>query len=280
MPFLMATHLVWKNLKVKLIIGCFITILFCTVHYAFTSIDKDPIVKIPFQGKSFTTDNLGNVFIIGHDNSIVKYSPSGTQLAQVNFKIYGNISQLDVSNPFEIYAFYRDQQTLLILDNMLSVRAEISLSDISASEVSAAARSFDNGIWYYNASTIRLYKVDKNLEPGIESSPLAAFVQHDEWLPHQLLDNGQQVFAVDSLNGVAVHDVFANFQTVINTTGIREVQSKKDAIIYFKSPHLLHYNYRFLKTDTLHTDSSATNMRFESPNLYLSKRDTIYIQKH
>jgi hypothetical protein len=245
----------------------------------FVQVKEKPLVKIPFAGNSFTTDNLGNVFVIGHDNSITKYSPSGQELALANFKIYGNISQLDASNPFEIYVFYRDQQTLLILDNMLSLRAEIAMSDVSASEVSAAARSFDNGIWYYDASTIRLYKVDKSLEPQIESSPLASFLLNEEWLPHQLLDNGQQVFAVDSLNGVAVHDVFANFQTVINTTGIKEVQSKKEAIIYYKPPHLLHYNYRFLKTDTLHTDSNATNMRFESPNLYLSKNDTIYIQK-
>ncbi|MFT5725245.1 MAG: hypothetical protein ACI9JN_002369, partial [Bacteroidia bacterium] len=165
---------------------------------------------VPFSGNFFTTDNLGNLFLIQSDNSIEKYDSDGKLLTVGNFKIYGTLSQLDVSNPFEIYGYYADQQTLLVMDNMLNIRAEISMSDISTGEVSAAARSFDNGIWYFDASSMKLLKAGKNLKTQIEGVPMGTWTT-EVWRPTQILDNEKNIFVHDSSNGICLFDVFGNY---------------------------------------------------------------------
>lgn len=234
---------------------------------------------IPFKGKFFTTDNLGNIFLIKHDNSIEKYDANGKKLAVVNFKIYGNISQLDVTNAFEIYAYYADQQTLLILDNMLNIRAEISLSDISTGEVSAAARSFDNGIWYFDASSMKLLKASKNLKTQIEGVPMGTWTT-EVWKPTQILDNEKNIFVHDSSNGICLFDVFGNFYKSIDITGLSDFQVKKTKLMYYQDPYLIRYDYKFFKNDTLYTHKNAMNIRTENKTIFCWANDSLQIIKY
>lgn len=232
--------------------------------------------SIPFSGKFFTTDNLGNVFLVQSDNSIEKYGADGERDAVVNFKIYGSLSQLDVSNPFEIYCYYADQQVLLILDNLLNVRAEIDMTDISTGEVSAAARSFDNGIWYFDASSMKLLKATKNLVTQIEGVPMATWT-NEVWKPTQLLDNEKNIFVHDSSNGICLFDVFGNYYKSIDIKGLLDFQVKKNKIIYFETSHLVSYDYKFFVSDTLYVDSLAKMVRIDNGKIYSWVEDSLHI---
>ncbi len=232
--------------------------------------------SIPFSGKFFTTDNLGNVFLVQSDNSIEKYGADGNRVAVVNFKIYGSLSQLDVTNPFEIYCYYADQQVLLILDNLLNVRAEIDMTDVSTGEVSAAARSFDNGIWYFDASSMKLLKATKNLATQIEGVPMGTWTK-DVWKPTQLLDNEKNIFVHDSANGICLFDVFGNYYKSIDIKGLLDFQVKKNKIIYFEKPHLVSYDYTFFESDTTYIDSLAKMVRTNNGKIYSWVSDSIQI---
>ena len=83
-------------------------------------------IPVPF-GSSIHSDYLENVYVITPTNDITKYNKSGLKLASANFKILGNISWIDASNPFEIYVFFRDQNKLLFLDNLLNLKGECDL---------------------------------------------------------------------------------------------------------------------------------------------------------
>lgn len=233
-------------------------------------------IALPFSGKFFTTDNLGNVFLVQNDNSIEKYDATGKRLTVGNFKIYGNLSQLDVTNPFEIYGYYADQQTLLILDNMLNIRAEISLSDISTGEVSAAARSFDNGIWYFDASAMKLLKASKNLKTQIEGVPMGTWTT-DVWKPSQILDNEKNIFVHDSSNGICLFDVFGNYYKSIDVKGLSDFQVKKTKLIYYEDPNLVRYDYKLFRYDTLYTNKNAMSVRAENKTIFCWANDSIQI---
>src|SRR5690606_30517568 len=77
------------------------------------------------KGKLIEIDPLGNLYITTATNDIIKYDSKGKLLATVNYKVLGNISWIDASNPFEIYVFYRDQNKLIILDNLLNQHSVI-----------------------------------------------------------------------------------------------------------------------------------------------------------
>jgi hypothetical protein len=253
----------------------FFAIAFVLLGFKTTALND---AVIPFSGKFFTTDNLGNVFLIQNDNSIEKYSPDGTLTTVGNFKIYGNLSQFDVTNPFEIYGYYADQQILLILDNMLNIRAEIDMTDVSTGEISAAARSFDNGIWYFDASSMKLLKAGKNLETKIEGVPMGTWTT-DVWKPTQILDNEKNIFVHDSSNGVCLFDIFGNYYKSIDIKGLSDFQVKKNKFIYFKDNRLISYDYKFFRTDTLFTATNAVNIRTDNRAIYCWENDSLKIIK-
>lgn len=257
-----------------------ISAVFLLAVFALLAFEAGPSMTytVPFSGQFFTTDNLGNLFLVQKDNSIEKYNAQGQKTSLANFKIYGNLSQLDVSNPFEIYAYYHDQQILLILDNQLSLRAEIDMTEVSTGEVSAAARSFDNGIWYFDASSMKLLKANKKLEHKIEGAPMGTWTR-ETWNPQQILDNEKNVFLHDSIRGICIYDVFGNYYKTLEFKGLNDIQVKKNTVIYFTENRLLRYDFKRFNTDTLAQDSLAKMMRYEQNTLYSWKNDSIYIQK-
>ncbi|MBI1305190.1 MAG: hypothetical protein GC181_01095 [Bacteroidetes bacterium] len=251
-------------------------LLLMTFNQAFVADDK-PGLKVPFRGKFFTTDNLGNLFLVGRDNSIVKVTKDGKTSARVNFKIYGNLEQLDVTNPFEIYAYYRDQQTVLILDNLFNQLGVISLNNQSTGEITAACRSFDNGLWYFDAGNTKIIKTDKSLNKKIESLPFSSWT-NESWSPVNILDNEKNLFVNDSTKGIAIFDVFANYYKTIDIKGLRNFQVKKDQIFYFDGEYFQSYDFKFFKIDTILQNNSCKDIRMDGENLYLWQRDTIFIK--
>src|SRR6478672_5274711 len=124
------------------------TIAFVLIFCRANAIQIEAFDTIHVQKNSkFTTDNLGNIFVISPTNDIEKYDKNGLKTATANFKVLGNITSIDASNPFEIYVFYRDQNKILYLDNLLNLRGETDLESIGVSQCAAVARSFDNQIW-------------------------------------------------------------------------------------------------------------------------------------
>ena len=238
---------------------------------------KPLVYKVEFSGKFFTTDNLGNLFLVTRDNSIVKYDQTGAVKARVNFKIYGEISQLDVSNPFEIYAYYRDQQTVSILDNLLSLHSTISLNGVSTGEISSACRSFDNGLWYFDAGNMKLRKTDKSLNTKQEGLPFATWTNL-VWNPKQMLDNEKYLFVNDSSQGIAVFDVFANYFKTIPITGINDFQVKKNEVYFYQDSLLQRYNFNYRRYDTLLYQPGCKNLRIDAGNLFRWQNDTMYVE--
>ncbi|MFT4522445.1 MAG: hypothetical protein ACI8ZN_001395 [Bacteroidia bacterium] len=234
--------------------------------------------SLPYTGSIYTTDNLGNLFIGRTDNSIEKYDLNGQLNARVNFKLYGKLTQLDVSNPFEIYAFYRDQQILLIMDNLLSVQQKINLSDYSIGEITAVCRSFDNGIWFFDSGTMRLKKMDKKGQVLIESMPFGSWTSA-QWYPTKMIDNDKNIFVFDPSNGVAIFDVFCNYYKLVPLSKTLDFQVRKSKILYFEWPYLKSFDIKYLKTDSLYFSSSAKNIRSETNLFFVERSDSIFVKK-
>ena len=90
-------------------------------------------------------------------NQLYKYNYSGKVLATLNYNYNGNISSIDVSNPMEIYVFYKEINRVLLLDNNLAYRGELDLTKLNITQAAAIARSFDNGIWVFDLGDLQFY---------------------------------------------------------------------------------------------------------------------------
>ena len=75
---------------------------------------------------SFKVDKLNNIYTIDKKAELIKYDHKGTRLYTYTDKTLGPIDHLDVSNPLKLLAFYRDYQSLIFLDNTLSVTSRFN----------------------------------------------------------------------------------------------------------------------------------------------------------
>ncbi len=184
-------------------------------------------------------DKLGSIYIVTPFNDIEKYNSKKEKLATYNQKVYGNIFSIDVSNPFEIYVFYKDQSIVLFLDNQLNQRGITNLNDIGIQQASAIARSFDNQIWVMDLADLKLKKISKDLKVLTESNVLNSTSIEMPLNLEFLIDNNQHIYTLNQ-GVIYSFDVFGNFEKRISTDSITQFQILDDVIYYNKNNKIYH----------------------------------------
>lgn len=112
-----------------------------------TAILKD---STKIEAKSiFGIDNFGTLYYTTENNSFHKKTKD-TIITYANFQL-GEITSVNTFNPLKINLFYKDFNTVVILDNRL---AEISKVDFNTSQpyknVSFVSSGFNNMLWLFN----------------------------------------------------------------------------------------------------------------------------------
>lgn len=176
------------------------------------------IVTIKVEPKFISTDKLGNIYIVSNTNQLYKYSIEGELLSTLNYNYVGNITSVDVSNPLEVYVFYKELNTVIFLDNNLAYRGKTVFKNDAVTMASAAARSYANGIWVFDAADMQLKKLNHEGNVGQTSGNIRQFV-NKSFNAQFIADDGMQVYVADSANGILVFDVFANYKKAIPIKG-------------------------------------------------------------
>ena len=226
--------LVWQFI----LLGCFTSVAQNTSNL--DSLNSFTLIKeLPLPGKKIESDRLGSWYLVSPSNQLYKYSSDGKLLSTLNYNYQGNIDQLDVTNPLEIYVFYRELNKLVFLDNTLSFRGEMALSDAGISQASSIARSYDNGIWVFDMSDLQLKKIDKDGKLLQSSGNIKQYLSKEPVFPIQIIDNGTNVFVNDPINGVLVFDLFGTYIKTVSITNCLKIKVIDD-LIYSVSKGELH----------------------------------------
>ncbi len=170
------------------------------------------LVSINKKAKSIKTDRLGNLYII-QDAKIIMYNKSGDSLRAFNSKKYGEITYIDVTDPYKILVFFKDYNLLLFLDNYLSENGPtIDLQELGYDQVSFACQSRAPGIWVFDPLRQKVLRLDESFKEIHESINLAQwFSQKIE--PNFMLEFNNQLFLFDAeKNQLLQFDHFATFQ--------------------------------------------------------------------
>lgn len=241
-----------------------------------------PIDTIPVKKDSrITTDNMGNVFVISPTNDIEKYDKNGHKLATANFKVLGTITYIDATNPFEIYVFYRDQNKILYLDNLLNLRGETNLESIGISQCAAFARSFDNHLWLMDMADLKIKKYSKDSKFLGESASLNTIISDGPILPENMVDINSTLFVLN--NGTLLNfDAFINYTKTIISDSISAFQIVNDQIVYLKNGVIFTYNPMLFKSEKLDLvlPEKIKNMRIEKERLYILTDDNLILHAY
>lgn len=168
---------------------------------------------LPVSATYAATDNLSNLYVITPGNAIEKYAPDGRRLARYSNNRLGQAARLDVSNPLKVLVWYADFRTAVMLDRSLTELGELNLIAAGYPEVRTVAAAQDGSIWLYDEVNFRLVKITPDGEKRCESQAMN-LLEPVPNRPSCIREGNDRVLMADSLQGVFVFDLFAQFDRI------------------------------------------------------------------
>ena len=187
-------------------------------------------------------DNLSNVYILTTTDQLKKYNASGDSLAVYNnVRKFGKVHSIDVSNPLKVLLYYKDFSTIVLLDRLLSTRATIVLRRKNILDVTAIGQSFDNNIWAFDAFDNKLKKIDDEGNILLETPDLRQ-VFNQALAPIQIIDQNNQLYLYDPVNGLFIFDYYGTFKRKIPLLGWSNVSITDKYVFGISNESLQSYN--------------------------------------
>lgn len=180
-----------------------------------------PILEIHQSAKFFEVDQLNQIYIVTPQDQLIKYDVTGKQLFDFSDQTLGDLTHIDVTDPFNVLLYYADYQNIVLLDRTLSIPRQLSLLDLDLVNVNAVGLSRDNHIWVYDNNVFRLKKYNAQGQLLAQSADLSLLL-NTTLNPIHLKEVDGQVYLNDPAVGLILFDLFGQY---ISTIGIRELEN-------------------------------------------------------
>ena len=239
-----------------------------------------PVRTIKGDYTDFTTDNLGNLYVLTRSNQLKKMNPNGDSLSVYNdVRRYGKVYSLDATNPLKLLLYYKDFGTIVVLDRFLNVRTTINLRQSNIFQVKAICQSYDNGIWLYDEQEARLKKLN---DEGSTIDQFSDFRQVMDTAPSpvRLADQDRLLYLYDPGTGLFVFDYFGTLKNRVALTGWQDFQVVGNKVFGRRNAVLQQYQPGTLSLQEYplgNTLSNMDKMMVSTSNLYCLKDGVIYV---
>ncbi len=113
------------------------------------------VSSVPFQADMFVgIDAYKNIYFT-KDRVLHKNGPDGNMV--YNDLQLGSITSVDILNPLKIVVFYRQTNTVVLLDNRLSEMERINFGNLpELKNIQSATNAGNNSLWIFNIDTRQL----------------------------------------------------------------------------------------------------------------------------
>lgn len=194
---------------------------------------QQPLTANIFYG----ADSFGNLY----------YSQKGTLYKKTSQQIYsfyalglGEIQSVDLLNPLKISLFYKDFNTVIILDNQLSEIERINLNTRKVFRVAAfASTGFERNLWIFNTDLQRL-----ELYNYAEDATRAATQPLNKKIIAQA-SNYNFCWLYTDKNELLQYNIYGSPTDVFYIEKGHAFQSFRDGLVYRNDNRLYFYSPRF-----------------------------------
>ncbi len=233
---------------------------FCLVTASWCQSDTSIKVSLPAiiatNVTDFTTDNLGNIYIVTPSNQIKKLNAKGDSIGVYNdVKRYGRIAFIDATNPLKLLVYYTDFSTIVVLDRFLNKRNIIDLRRLNMMQVKTITSSYDNNYWVYDELDNKLRKIDDNGNTMVETADLRQALSFAPQ-PVVMYDREGQLYMYDPAQGMFVFDYYGAKKNLWSLLHLSDVQvldkntisgSDSSGIILYKPASFLVQSYKIFE---------------------------------
>ncbi|MCK0130163.1 hypothetical protein MWU59_01495 [Flavobacteriaceae bacterium F08102] len=151
----------------------------------------------------------------------------------------GEISSVDIRNPLKILVFYRDYNTVILLDNKLNPLGDpINFSTLEVSQnIGLVNLALDHQLWLYTIDDNRLHLWDYQTKKITYSSKPLSFLKKSTFHPTQQLATFTDTYLTDQ-KGFLKFNKYAQFESSINFNEFNKIVRIEDDFIYLKNNQL------------------------------------------
>ena len=162
----------------------------------------------------FSIDNFGRIYLVKND-VIINFSNKLDTLFSTSLKAF-RPSTIESSKSFRALVFDQERSIIHFLDNTLTdIHGEIDLVNLDIQQPVLVCESFGgNTIWVLDAGSMRLIKLNENLEKVLITENLVSVFSNKN-VPCQMLEANDRLFVLIPEKGVALFDVFGTFIRLI-----------------------------------------------------------------
>ncbi len=197
---------------------------FLAVHPCHAQQEKAfQLVKIiPGDIADFTVDNLGNIYVLSPENQLKKLNPAGDSLAVFNdVRRYGKIYSMDMTNPLKILLYYKEFETIAVVDRFLNIINIIDLRNLNIFQAKAFGLAYDNNVWVYDELEAKLKRIGDDGTLIDQTTDIRQVVDSVPD-PQVIIDQSGLVYLYDTAKGVYVFDHYGAFKNHLPLVGWKD----------------------------------------------------------
>lgn len=163
---------------------------------------------------TFSVDNFGRIMLVQND-VIVSLSNKLDTLFSTSLKSF-RPTTIESSKSFRTLLFDQERSVIHFLDNtMTDIHGEIDLVNLDIQQPWLVCESFGgNTIWIFDAGSMRLIRINENLEKVMIIENLSTVLNGGE-LPVKMMEANDRLFMLIPGSGIAIFDVFGTYMTTI-----------------------------------------------------------------
>jgi hypothetical protein len=234
--------------------------------------------KITISTQTFTTDKLQQIYLVTPEGEIIKMSADSTILGKYSNKKLGAVESVDATNPFSILVYYRDFQTIVLLNRSMIETNTYSLADLYVSQAGPVAVGEDNSLWLYDlgASKLRKFITEGNTIKGTNTTVM----QFKGAKPNKLMVKDGEVFMNAPEHGLFAFDLYGKFERKYDFKGLTDFQIVEKQIVFRQAGEFFRYSTKTFGTVPMKLPPGITadaNIRVERGKLYVRTNTELQI---
>ena len=175
-------------------------------------------------------DEFENLYFIKHNTLFKKSVQETVNYSNVSL---GEISSVDIHNPFKIILFYRDYNSAIVLDNKLNeLTDKIDFTGNTLfNNVQLMSHSSENNLWLFaDDNKLHLYNF-QNKSEKIQTQPITFY--QDNFIPRSLKSTYKNAWVLGSTGVIQINE-YGNFISFYKDDSIDFISTYLKGFIFVK----------------------------------------------
>ncbi len=236
--------------------------------------------SLQVKGRLLKADRLNQLYILTEENQLWKTDLKGQPLFQFSDNTLGPVTEIDVFDPFNILAFFREFQLAQVLDRTLNPNTFFDFASLNLFNVQTMAAGVDNTVWLYDQQEGKIFQLDAQGRTLNQSQDMVFLIGRRPDSARLVFNKNELWLVVDGA-GLLCFNAFGQFhKRYLWEEPIDRVQIWKEKLLFESNAKWYVFNQSLWEVKPLpfsEIQDQHANIHFNNDYVFLQKDKKILI---